>query len=110
MPGLWSLKTGKMGQYETPPQKPPMVISPEANNGTRGPATMSQTELEKLVTDLAEMGRDGLVERLRSLDCGFHMDFTDDFLLSMPLHGLRHVVLAACLHQHRSPQVAGGLS
>lgn len=71
---------------------------------------MPQTDMEKLVTDLAEMPGEGLIERLRGLDCGFHMDFTDEFLGSLSLHRLRHVVLAACLQQQRSPQPAGGPS
>ena len=84
-------------------------ISLGVNEGTRGPPTMSQTDMEKLVTDLAEMGREGLVERLRGLECGFPMDFSDAFLGSLSLNRLRHVVLAACLQQHRTPQPAGRL-
>jgi hypothetical protein len=79
-----------------------MDISPEFDEGTRGSAKMSEMEMERLVTDLAEMGREGLIECLRGLDCGFHMDFTDEFLISMSLNGLRHMVLAACLQEQKA--------
>ena len=71
------------------------------NEGARGPAKMSPTETEKLVTDLAEMGRDDLIERLRATNCGFPMDFTEEFLRSVSLNRLRHIVLAACLQRQR---------
>ena len=67
---------------------------------------MSQTETERLVTDLAEMGRKELIDRLRAVPCGFPLDFTDEFLMSVSLNRLRHIVLAACLQQVQAPQAA----
>ncbi|MCY2928297.1 MAG: hypothetical protein NTV86_02145 [Planctomycetota bacterium] len=67
---------------------------------------MSQTEIEKLVTDLAAMGRKDLIDRLHAVPCGFPLDFTEEFLASVSLHRLRHIVLAACLQQVRDPQAA----
>ena len=54
--------------------------------------------VEYLAEKIAVMGRDGLVEILRALDCSFSIDFTDEYLKNLSLDRLRHLVLAACLH------------
>ncbi len=38
------------------------------------------------------------------MDCGFRIDFSDEYLKSMSLERLRHVVLAASLHAHSTCQ------
>ena len=58
---------------------------------------MSARRAEQLATLLMEQDRDGLIQILRSVRCGFRLDFTDDYLRGLPLDRLRHVVLAACL-------------
>ena len=84
-----------------------MVISLAVHgDGAKGLVKMSQTETEKLVTDLAEMGRDDLIARLRATNCGFPMDFTEEFLRSVSLNRLRHIVLAACLQRQRGTMAA----
>ncbi len=55
---------------------------------------------EKLTRELAEMGREELTRHLQRLHCEFDLDFTDEFLDSLSLERLRHIVLAAMLHQH----------
>ncbi len=61
---------------------------------------MQAQQVEKLVTDIASMDRGMLVKMLRGLDCDFQIDFTDDFLSTLSIERLRHVVLAASLHAH----------
>jgi hypothetical protein len=53
---------------------------------------------EGLILAIAEMDRQHLVEMLRSMQCGFSIDFSDEFLASMSLERLRHVTLAAAMH------------
>lgn len=65
---------------------------------------MTTRQHEKLAQELAEMSRSELIKRLRQLHCDFHLDFTDAFLDSLSLERLRHIVLAAMLHQ-QSPRM-----
>jgi len=60
--------------------------------------TVTDDELDKLITRLASMGRQDLKAMLDSLKTRFPLDFTDDFLADIPVDKLRHVTLAACLH------------
>jgi len=50
---------------------------------------------------IATMDRAALTRMLRRLDCDFELDFTDEFLASISLPRLRHIVLAALLHAHK---------
>lgn len=59
---------------------------------------MVNQTVEKVAADLASMNREELVEFLRNLDCSFVVDFTDEYLNSLDVDRLRHVVLATCLH------------
>jgi hypothetical protein len=61
---------------------------------------MAARQHEKLARELAEMSRQELIRRLLQLHCDFDLDFTDAFLDSLSLERLRHIVLAAMLHQH----------
>ena len=54
--------------------------------------------VEQLVDRICSMDRDGLVSALRRMRCEFPMDFTDEFLASMSTERLKHIVLAASLH------------
>jgi hypothetical protein len=53
---------------------------------------------EQLVGRIGSMDRAGLVDELRRMRCEFPMDFTDEFLSSMSVERLKHIVLAASLH------------
>ncbi len=66
---------------------------------------MATRQQEIIASKIAAMRRPGLIRLLRSLDCGFRMDFSDDYLKSMSLERLRHVVLAASLHDHSARQI-----
>ncbi|NLW86757.1 MAG: hypothetical protein GXY38_07775 [Planctomycetes bacterium] len=54
--------------------------------------------VESLVQRIAGMKRPGLIKELRSLDCNFPIDFSDEFLQTVSIERLRHIILAASLH------------
>ena len=47
---------------------------------------------------LADMQREDLMAFLHDLDCTFQLDFTDEYLASLPVEQLRHLAMAALLH------------
>lgn len=47
---------------------------------------------------LGAMGRAQLIDFLRHLDCTFEVDFTDEFLATLSVQQLRHIVAEAVLH------------
>ena len=59
--------------------------------------------LGDLCGKIADMDRPELIKVLRSLHCGFGLDFTDDFLQSVSIERLRHIVLGAVLHVPNTP-------
>jgi hypothetical protein len=63
---------------------------------------MPQVLVEKMVEKIAGMERADLIRLLSDLQCDFKMDFNDDFLNSVTLERLKHIVLAASLHAHNS--------
>ena len=63
---------------------------------------MQGQQVEILVNEIQSLDRDGLVHLLRSMQCDFAVDFTDEFLDSISVERLRHIVLAASLHAHRN--------
>ena len=62
---------------------------------------MQGQQVENMVNDIQAMDRVALIQLLRKLECDFAMDFTDEFLDSLSIERLRHIVLAASLHAHR---------
>ena len=62
---------------------------------------MSPEDLSGLATRLAAMDRAALMRILRGMDCEFELDFTDEFLQTVSLARLRHIILAARLHEGR---------
>ena len=61
---------------------------------------MQATEVDSLVNRIAVMDRQTLLCTLKGMECDFKIDFTDDFLNSISLERLKHIVLAASLHAH----------
>jgi hypothetical protein len=61
---------------------------------------------EELAKVVAEMGRDALIVMLDRMRCTFPLDFTEEFLRSVSLEKLRHIVLSAGLHSRN--WAAGG--
>lgn len=62
---------------------------------------MSEPEAERLAVELAAMDRRQLIRTLREVRCDFELDFTDEYLRSVSIERLRHIVLAAALHDRR---------
>ncbi len=62
--------------------------------------------VETLVNEIQSMDRDSLVRLLRTMQCDFSMDFTDDFLNSISVERLKHIALAASLHDRRTKPTA----
>ena len=60
--------------------------------------SISEEAADQLAKQLAQMDREGLVDTLRSMQCKFEMDFSDEFLDSVSIERLRHITLAASLH------------
>ena len=58
----------------------------------------SVSSRERFITSIAVMERPALIRTLHTLRTSFAMDFTDEYLNSLSLDRLRHVVLAAGLH------------
>ncbi|MDP6636224.1 MAG: hypothetical protein QGG42_15095 [Phycisphaerae bacterium] len=51
-----------------------------------------------IVSTIASMRRPQLVTLLRRMRCGFEIDFSDDYINSMNVDRLRHIALAASMH------------
>ena len=62
---------------------------------------MSARQLESIATRIAAMDRPQLIESLRGVKCSFDLDFTDEFLRSVSVERLRHILMAAALHESR---------
>lgn len=62
---------------------------------------MQGREVELLVREIQGMDRTGLKNMLRNMQCEFTLDFTDEFLDSISVERLRHITLAASLHDHK---------
>ncbi|MFP4354468.1 MAG: hypothetical protein ACLFUJ_05030 [Phycisphaerae bacterium] len=59
--------------------------------------------LEQLAVHIAGLDRPGLLDYLETLRCTFELDFTAEFLRSLPVDQLRHIALAASLHRRLEP-------
>lgn len=58
--------------------------------------------IEELAVRIAHLDREGLMGQLRQLKCSFELDFTDEFLASLSVDRLRHILLAAALHTRQA--------
>jgi len=58
---------------------------------------------EDIASWIASMDRPDLVHTLETLECSFPLDFTEEFLDSVSVERLRHIVLAASLRAKRIP-------
>lgn len=71
----------------------------------RNPRMLAHDQIEDLICLVAALDRPALVEQLQAYRATFPLDFTDEFLNSMPLDRLRHVFVALCLQQQHVPQI-----
>jgi hypothetical protein len=60
-----------------------------------------EASCEDLAVTVAHLDRDSLVLMLQRMECTFPMDFTDEFLRTVNVERLRHIVLSASLHTRK---------
>ncbi len=58
----------------------------------------SKEDLEQTATSVACLGRGELTRRIRNFKGRFRFDFTEDYLNSLSVDRLRHVLLAALIN------------
>ncbi len=58
---------------------------------------MPASQVEQLITLVATLNRESLVNQFKTYRANFPVDFTDEFLTTQPLDRLRHIFLAVCL-------------
>ena len=64
-------------------------------------AAMTIAEIDRILTRLAEMTRQELVDEIRNFAGPFRLDFSDQFLASATTDQLRHILMAAYLQCRR---------
>jgi hypothetical protein len=63
---------------------------------------MQAEQVEELICLVSAMDRHAVTERLLGFSGTFPVDFTPQFLATLPLDRLRHILLALCLHARRA--------
>ena len=58
--------------------------------------------VDRIIEQIHQLDRDGCVAELRGIQTP-RLDFSDEYLASMSLDQLRHVLMAACLQARRAP-------
>jgi hypothetical protein len=66
---------------------------------------LASNQIEELICLVASMDRSQVVHHIRDYRASFPLDFTDDFLKTVPLDRLRHIFIALCLQQQHVPRV-----
>jgi hypothetical protein len=64
----------------------------------RGKAMASGKDLEQTATSIAALDRSELQRRIRNFRGRFKLDFTEDYLNTMSVERLRHILLAALVN------------
>ena len=62
-------------------------------------------QVEELIVLVSAMDRATLAAQLRAYRASFPVDFTPEFLETVPLDRLRHIFLALCLQCQQMPEV-----
>lgn len=58
----------------------------------------SRKYFEQTITSITSLGRDELKRRIKNFKGRFKLDFTEDYLNSISVDRLRHVLLAALIN------------
>lgn len=66
---------------------------------------MVSRKTEQMAQEICMMDRMSLMQRLRGMRCDFPIDFSDEYLNSISLERLQHIVLAAAVHEHLEASV-----
>ena len=67
---------------------------------------MQAQQIEELICVVSSMDRAALTEKFLNFRGQFPVDFTSEFLRSIPLDRMRHIFIALCLQSHHLPEVA----
>ena len=62
-------------------------------------------QIEDLICVVAVLDRETLVSQFNAYPSTFPIDFTPDFLATVPLDRLRHIFLALCLQCQHVPEL-----
>ena len=60
-------------------------------------------QIEELIELVGSLDRAGLVRQFEQYPAKFPLDFTPDFLDTVPLERLKHIFVAVCLQSQRMP-------
>lgn len=60
-------------------------------------------QLEELICLVSVLDRETLIRKFQEFPASFPVDFTSDFLESLPLERVQHIFLALCLQCRRFP-------
>ena len=60
-------------------------------------------QVEEIMSIIAAMNREMVIERLKSFRGGFPVDFTNQFLADQPTDRLQHIYAALCLQSRSLP-------
>jgi len=66
---------------------------------------LAQDQVEDLICLVAALDRPSLVRQIQVYRATFPLDFSDDFLRTIPLDRLRHIFVALCLQQQHVPEI-----
>lgn len=64
---------------------------------------LQSTQIEDLMTLVASLDRDALVDQFNNYRGRFPVDFTEEFLTRTSVDKLRHIFVAMCLQNQRLP-------
>lgn len=64
---------------------------------------LASAQVEELICLVAALDRPAIVSQLHAFPASFPIDFTEDFLSTVSLDRLRHILVALCLQQQRLP-------
>ncbi len=67
-------------------------------------------QVEELIALVSGLNRDALVSHLKTYRANFPVDFTADYLGTLPIDRLRHIFVALCLQTQRLPGGSGDLA
>lgn len=63
----------------------------------------SSEQVERMICFVAAMDRPAIIQQLQAYRATFPLDFTPDFLNTVPVDRLRHIFVALCLEQRHIP-------
>jgi hypothetical protein len=66
---------------------------------------LANDQVEDLICLVASLDRASLIQQFHVYRATFPLDFSDEFLATMPLDRLRHIFVALCLQQQHVPPI-----